>query len=179
MFIKQVLYSTNIKTTIFRIFNTYGPGENLNFLKKGMISIYCSYVWRNKPIIVKGSLKRFRNYQYIEDVVNILLKSIKNKNLAKNEIFNLSSGVCTTVTSLIKLILKIKNRPNYKIIVKRKGTPGDSFGFHASNNYLKKKFNNYKFFSLEDGLIKYFKWIDSIPSEKNLKYFHPLKKNIR
>jgi UDP-glucose 4-epimerase len=176
MFIKQVLYSTNIKTTIFRIFNTYGPGENLNFYKKGMVSIYCSYVFRNKPITVKGSLKRFRNYQYIEDVVNILLKTIKNTKLAKNEIFNLSSGVCTTVTSLIKLILKIKNRPNYKIIVKRKGTPGDSFGFHASNNYLKKKFNNYKFFSLEEGLIKYFKWIDSIPSGKNLKYFHPLKK---
>jgi len=179
MFIKQVLGATNVKTTIFRIFNTYGPGENLNFLKKGMISIYCSYIWKNKPIIVKGSLKRFRNYQYIEDVVNILLKAIKNKKLAKNEIFNLSSGVYTTVNSLIKLILKIKNKPNYKVIAKTQGTPGDSFGFHASNNYLKKKFNNYKFFSLEDGLIKYFKWIDIVPSEKNLKYFHPLKKTIR
>lgn len=179
MFIKQVLGVTNIKTTIFRIFNTYGPGENLNFLKKGMISIYCSYVWRNKPIIVKGSLKRFRNYQYIEDVVNILFETIKNKNLTKNEIFNLSSGVYTTVNSLIKLILKIKNKPNYKVIAKRQGTQGDSYGFHASNNYLKKKFNNYKFFSLEDGLIKYFKWIDIVPCGKNLKYFHPLKKNIR
>jgi UDP-glucose 4-epimerase len=177
MFIKQVLHSTNVKTTIFRIFNTYGPGENLNFLKKGMISIYCSYIWKNKPIIVKGSLKRFRNYQYIEDVVNILLKTIKNKKLAKNEIFNLSSGVYTTVSSLIKLILKIKNKPNYKVIAKRQGTPGDSFGFHASNNYLKKKFNNYKFFSLEEGLINYFKWIDIVPCGKNLKYSHPLKKN--
>jgi UDP-glucose 4-epimerase len=177
MFIKQVLGVTNVKTTIFRIFNTYGPGENLNFLKKGMISIYCSYIWKNKPIIVKGSLKRFRNYQYIEDVVNILLKAIKNKKLAKNEIFNLSSGVYTTVNSLIKLILKIKNKPNYKVIAKRQGTPGDSFGFHASNNYLKKKFNNYKFFSLKEGLINYFKWIDIVPCEKNLKYSHPLKKN--
>lgn len=175
MFIQQVLGPTNVKTTIFRIFNTYGPGENLNFLKKGMVSIYCSYVWKNKPIIVRGFLKRFRNYQYIDDVVNILLKTIKNKSLAKNEIFNLSSGVYTTVISLIQLILKINNKPNYKIIVKKKGTPGDSFGFHSSNNYLKKKFNNYKFFSLEEGLIKYFKWIDSIPCRKNLKYFHPLR----
>lgn len=175
MFIQQVLGPTNVKTSIFRIFNTYGPGENLNFLKKGMISIYCSYVWKNKPIIVKGSLKRFRNYQYIDDVVNILFKTIKNKSLAKNEIFNLSSGVYTTVNSLIKLILKIKNKPNHKIIVKKQGTPGDSFGFHASNNYLKKKFNNYKFFSLEEGLIKYFKWINSVPYKKNLNYFHPLR----
>ena len=68
MFIKQILYKTKIKTSIFRIFNTYGPGENLNFLKKGMVSIYSSYVWRKKPIIVKGSLKRFRNYQYIDRI---------------------------------------------------------------------------------------------------------------
>ena len=54
MFINQILGKTNIKTTIFRIFNTYGPGENLNYLKKGMVSIYCNYVWRNKPIVVKG-----------------------------------------------------------------------------------------------------------------------------
>ena len=67
----------------------------------------------------------------------------------------------------------------HKIIVKKQGTPGDSFGFHASNNYLKKKFNNYKFFSLEEGLINFFEWIDTVPCEKNLKYFHPLKKNIR
>jgi UDP-glucose 4-epimerase len=176
MFIKQVLYPTKIKTTIFRIFNTYGPGENLNFFKKGMVSIYCSYVWKNKPIIVKGSLKRFRNYQYIEDVVNILFKAIKNKNLAKNEVFNLSSGVTTTVISLIRLILKINKKDNYKIVVKKKGTPGDSFGFSGSSSYLKKKFNNYKFISVKKGLEKYFKWIWKIPVKyKNLKKYHPNK----
>ena len=74
------------------MFNTFGPGENLNFLKKGMVSIYCSYVWRNKPIIVKGSLNRIRNYQYIDDVVNILFLSLKNKKLKKNEILNLTTG---------------------------------------------------------------------------------------
>jgi UDP-glucose 4-epimerase len=178
MFIKNVLYPTKIKTTIFRIFNTYGPGENLNFLKKGMISVYCSYVWKNKPIIVKGSLKRFRNYQYIEDVVNILFKAIKNKNLAKNEVFNLSSGVTTTVISLIRLILKINKKHNYKIDVKKKGTPGDSFGFSASSFYLKKKFNNYKFISVKRGLEKYFEWIHKIPTKyKNLKKYHPNKIN--
>ena len=57
MFIKQILYKTKIKTSIFRIFNTYGPGEDLNYSKKGIVKIYCSYVWKNKPILVKGSLK--------------------------------------------------------------------------------------------------------------------------
>ncbi len=178
MFIKQVLERTNIKTTIFRIFNTYGPGENLNFLKKGMVSIYCSYLWRNKPIIVKGSLKRFRNYQFIDDVVNILVRSILNKKLKKNEIFNLTTGKAVKVGELIKSILKINKIKKYKIIVKKKGTPGDSFGFNASDSYLKKKFSNYKFLSIDQGLQKYFRWINKIPRTQSISKYHPLKLNI-
>ena len=47
---------------------------------------------KKKPIIVKGSLQRVRNFQYIDDVVNILIKSIRNKKLKKNETINLTSG---------------------------------------------------------------------------------------
>ena len=110
MFINQILGKTNIKTTIFRIFNTYGPGENLNYLKKGMVSIYCNYVWRNKPIVVKGSLNRYRNYQYVDDVVNILFKTISNNKLKKNEIFNLTTGRVTKVKELIDIILRVNKK---------------------------------------------------------------------
>ena len=140
-----------------------------------MVSIYCSYVWRNKPIIVKGSLKRFRNYQYIDDVVNILAESIFNNKLKKNEVFNLTTGKAIRVSKLIKSILKINKKPRHKVIVKKRGTAGDSFGFDASNKYIKKKFANYKFTSLNDGLNKYFKWINKVPKIKNLNNFHPLK----
>ena len=177
MFIKQILYKTKIKTSIFRIFNTYGPGEDLNYSKKGMVKIYCSYVWKNKPILVKGSLKRFRNYQYIDDVVNILVKSIFNKRLKKNEIINLTTGKSSKVKDLINLILKISNKRNYKIIERKKGTPGDSFGYNASNQYIKNKFPNYKFTSLEKGIRKFLKWINEVPVKKNIKKFHPYSKN--
>ena len=174
MFIKQVLYKTKVKTTIFRIFNTYGPGENLNFLRKGMVSIFCGYFWKKKPIIVKGSLKRFRDFNYIDDCTKILTSTITNKNLKKNELFNLSAGKSFTVKNLISEILRINNKNKYPIKV-QKGTPGDSFGYHASNKYLRKKFNNYKFVSLRQGLKKYFDWIDKVPNIKNLKNYHPLK----
>ena len=118
MFINQTLKNTGIQTLIFRVFNTYGPGENLNFIKKGMVSIYCSYLWKKKPILVRGSLKRFRNYQYIDDVVNILILSLKNKHLNKNETINISNGNCTTVKDLLKKIFKLNNFKKYKIIKK-------------------------------------------------------------
>ena len=173
MFINQILGKTNIKTTIFRIFNTYGPGENLNYLKKGMVSIYCNYVWRNKPIVVKGSLNRYRNYQYVDDVVNILFKTISNNKLKKNEIFNLTTGRVTKVKELIDIILRV-NKKKLKV-VKKKNTKGDSFGFDASNSYLKLKFKNFKFTPLEEGIKLYFSWINRVPKVKNLNKFHPLK----
>jgi UDP-glucose 4-epimerase len=169
------LYPTDVKTVIFRVFNTFGPGENLNFLKKGMVSIYSSYLWKNKPLLIKGSLNRFRNFNYIDDCVNILLKTINNKNLKKNEIFNLTSSKLTKIKDLIKILLNINKKKNYRIIVKSK-TKGDSFGYNGSNLYLKKKFNNYNFMTLKQSVIKYFEWIKKIPISSNLKKYHPLKK---
>ena len=43
---------------------------------------------------------------------------------------------------------------------------GDSFGYHASNRYLIKKFDNYKFISLKNGIKKYFKWINKVPIKR-------------
>ena len=176
MFLKQNLKSSKAKIIIFRVFNTYGPGEDLNFLKKGMVSIYCSYVWRKKPIVVKGSVNRFRNYQFINDVINILYKTLGNKNLNKLEIFNLTSSKSTKVSELLKIILTEKKLKKYKILEK-KGTIGDSFGYHASNNYLIKKFKGYKFTNLRKGIKNYFQWINCVPVKKNISNYHPFKIN--
>lgn len=176
LFVKQILHNTNIKTYIFRVFNTYGPGENLNNLKKGMVSIYCSYVWRKKPIIIKGSINRFRNYTYIDDCVEILAKSLNNRKLKKFEIINLSSSKKIKVKNLIKQILKVNNIKKYKLKIS-KNTPGDSFGYHANNDYLRKKFPNFKFTPLDIGLKKYFDWINKLPKKTNLKNHHPFAKN--
>ena len=139
-----------------------------------MVKIYSSYIWKKKPIIVKGSLNRFRYYQYIDDVVNIFVKSLNNKKLKNYEVVNLSSGEMTIVKNLIKLILKINGIKNYKVI-KKNSTLGDSFGYNANNRLLRKKFPNYKFISLKKGLRKYFNWIHKVPIKKNLNNFHPFK----
>ena len=173
-YVNLVFKNTDIKTTIFRIFNTYGPGENPFFLKKGIVKIYSSYVWQNKPLIIKGSLKRIRNVSYVDDVINVLSETIKNKNLTKNEVINLTSGIKTTVKEIVKAILKANNKKQYKIIQKN-STPGDSFNFNASNKYLKTKFKTIKFRSLGSGLFLFFNWLNKIPRKGSVKNFHPLK----
>ena len=115
MFVNQ--FKTYCKNNNLRIFNTYVPGENLNYFKKGMVSIYCGYIWKKKPIIVKGSLNRVRDITFIDDVINILADTIKNKKLKKNEVINLSSGESFTVKKLLKEIIFASGNKKYKIIV--------------------------------------------------------------
>ncbi|MAV56364.1 MAG: hypothetical protein CMI79_02365 [Candidatus Pelagibacter sp.] len=175
MFVHQILKKSKTKTIIFRLFNTYGPGDNLNNQKKGMVSIYSSYVWKKKPILVKGSLKRFRDFVYIDDCVEVLAKSITVKLKNKNEIFNLTTGENLTVKTLLRKILEASNNPkNYPIRILEE-TKGDSFGFHASGKKLRKFFKFKPKYKINNGLKKYFNWINKISSKKDLSSFHPLK----
>lgn len=172
LFIKQNLKSTSTEVIIFRICNTYGPGENLNNQKKGMISIYSSYIWKKKPILIKGSLNRFRDFIYIDDCTNILTRALNIKIKNSLEIINLSFGDKYKVSEIIKLLIKCSGKKKYKYNTTSQ-TPGDSFGFHASGKKLKRIFKLKNFKKLEDGLKNYFDWINKIPSNSKLKKFHP------
>ena len=65
------------------MFNVYGPGQNLIDDKQGMVSIYLSSLIRKNKIIVKGSLNRYRDLIYIDDVVDIWIEAISNKKFKK------------------------------------------------------------------------------------------------
>ena len=130
-----------------------------------MEGIYLSYVWRNKPIIVKGGLDRIRDITFVEDVVNILCQTINNKKLRKNETINLSSGKFFTVKKLINEIVIASKKKNIKII-KATSTPGDSKVLHTDNKKLHKLFPKINFTPIQFGLKKYFTWINKMPVKK-------------
>ena len=174
LFIKQLLNGAKTKYTMFRIFNAYGPGENLNYRKKGMVSIYASYIWRNEPILVKGSLYRYRDYTYIEDAVDILYAALNHEE-SYGSIYNLSTGVRIVVRDLLKAMIKASGKPEGYEIIRGGSTPGDSFGTHAVVDKLKKDFDWSPKYSIEQGLKKYFQWINSVPVIDDLLPWHPLK----
>ena len=147
----------NINFTSLRYFNVYGPGQNLENLKQGMVSIYLKQFIDNKfdEVEVKGSLDRFRDLVYIDDIVDVTIESINNERFF-NEIFNIGTGVKTTVGEMIYLMKQILN--SKKEIVISEGTPGDQFGIYADNSKLMKIYNK-EFINFENGLNKMIKWI--------------------
>ncbi len=173
LFIRQLLNNSNSKYTIFRVFNTYGPGENLNYTKKGMLSIYASYIWKNEAIVVKGSLKRYRDFLYIDDNIDVLYNSLRNKK-SFDEIYNLSTGKKIVIEDLIELMLKVAGKNKNYTINEVLDTPGDSFGTHASIDKLSSDFDWTPKYSLTEGINKYFEWIYKLPQKDNLTGYHPL-----
>lgn len=149
------LYQESLPFIIFRMFNVYGPGQDMSNLRQGMVSIYLQHALMKKHIPVKGSLERYRDFIYIDDVVNIWLQAINNKS-AINKVFNLGTGIQTTVANLLLEIQALLPDISWSETV---STPGDQFGIYANISYLMKHFDLAKLCELSTGLKKFMEYV--------------------
>ncbi|SMF79539.1 NAD-dependent epimerase/dehydratase family protein [Candidatus Pelagibacter sp. HIMB1321] len=146
--------SNNFNYIIFRMFNVYGPGQDLLNQRQGMVSIYLSNLLKRNKIIVKGSTERFRDFIYIDDVVDIWIEALKNKKM-NNKIINLGTGQKTKIMQILQFLRKIHFKKS-KVIIKN-NTPGDQFGIFADKSIFdltKKK----KFIGIKKGIEKFYYW---------------------
>ena len=151
-------FSDKLDVTSFRLFNVYGEGQNMANLKQGMVSIYLAYFMKNEPVFVKGSKDRFRDFTYIDDVVDIWLKSV-NLEISFGKSYNLATGKKTTVETLLKTLAKSWGNKDYPIEYAKIGTSGDTFGIYADVSKLKIDFGYAPKIDLETGIEKFTKWI--------------------
>jgi|TARA_B100001964_G_C14148222_1_gene560759 nucleoside-diphosphate-sugar epimerase len=107
--LKSSIYLTNLfkrnkfPSTILRLYLAYGPRQDIN---------------RFLPIIIKACIKnekfpcskgiQLRDFVYVDDVVNAILKSLVSKK-AKGQIINLGSGKPKKIKSIIQTIKKTLN----------------------------------------------------------------------
>lgn len=146
-----------IKWNILRMFNVYGPGQDPNNPNLGMISIFLNMAKNYPEIKVKGSTKRFRDFIYIDDVVDAWYKMAKDKK-NYNKIYNLGSGKKTTLDNLFLVISKSLNK---KIKIKvEKGTPGDFLGCYADISNIRKDLKFKPNVSLGNGILKFNNWLN-------------------
>ena len=150
--------SKGIDATAFRMFSVYGPGQNMDNLKQGMVSIYMAYLLRKEPILVKGSKSRFRDFIYISDVVSAWINALENKN-SFGKIYNLGTGVKTTVETLLNSEIKAFNeREDYPIVFEG-STPNDQFGVYADISLIKSDLQWSPHVSLNEGLSEMVNWL--------------------
>lgn len=149
------VYQKELPFVSFRMFNVYGPGQDMANLRQGMVSIFLAYALKGQEIPVKGCLNRFRDFIYVDDVVNAWVDTL-NRTDIHNEVFNLGTGIRTTVE---KLLLTIKQYvPETTWAVQNTGTPGDQFGIYADTTKLERYFGHINFKNLNEGMQTFVNW---------------------
>ena len=118
-------------------------------LRQGMVSIFLAMAIKDKFIHIKGSLERFRDFIFIDDVVNAFINIESNKN-SFAKIYNVGTGVRTSIKILLnELISTITFSINYKV---EGGTAGDQHGIYADINLMKDEIGWESKIKLKDGL---------------------------
>lgn len=148
------IYQNQLPFVALRMFNVYGPGQDLSNLRQGMVSIYLAQALSNGHIEVKGSTERFRDFIYIDDVVEAWWRSATYPDIS-NAVINIGTGRRTTVQELLERICA--EIPGCNFFVKG-STPGDQSGIYPDISKLRKMLGMGKFNSLEDGLPAFISW---------------------
>jgi UDP-glucose 4-epimerase len=125
----KLFQNLGMNTTIFRLFSVYGPGQNLANKLQGMVSIFLSYMLEGVPVIVRGSQERFRDFIFIDDVVDAWLAAFSHA-VSYGKTYNVASGVKTSIKDLIDVLKEVQGNPHYPV-TPQEGTPGDQFGAYA------------------------------------------------
>ena len=128
-----------IDHTIFRVFNTYGPGQDLSNPFKGVVNAFIQQVKRGNKINVTGSLERYRDLTYVDDMVEALLVGLQDD--VVNETINVCTSIKTTIKELIDTVIEAAHTshaiPKDKFIIENVGGhAGDSFGSTGCNDKL-------------------------------------------
>jgi len=158
----QHYHREGLNTTCFRMFSVYGPGQNLDNLKQGMVSIFLAYLLKGEVIWVKGSKDRFRDFIYIDDVVDAWIQAIEDPATFGN-IYNLGTGEKTCVSRLVEEeIRQFGFEPGHYPVKYEGSTPYDQFGLYADISKLKRDTGWSPRHNLERGLKKMVAWARSI-----------------
>ena len=161
-YLVKTLSSDNIEYTIFRLFNTYGPGQDIQDITQGIVSIFLSQALSGKHIKVTGSLDRYRDLIYIDDVVDAMELVLKTDALS-DQIFNVCNERKTTISNLIDTILETHEEQNDLFFVENIGShAGDQHGVVGSNRLLKSK-----------------GWCPKVTLKEGIKVFYNHSKGIR
>lgn len=154
----RLFQSKGLLPTSLRMFNVYGPNQNMDNLRQGMVSIYLAQLIHQEKVIVKGDKDRFRDFIYIDDIVDFTL-GILNEDTSYGEEINLATGIRTSVEELLNLLAEFSGIK--KPIEFNSPTPGDQKGIYADISKLKNKFGFQCQYSLEQGLKEMIQWAKS------------------
>lgn len=145
-----------LNTVSLRYFNVFGPRQK-DSPYSGVIAIWLGAILRNEDLVIFGDGGHSRDFTYIKDVVRANLLAAEHD--APGEILNIGAGSPITLNELAKIMLKLTNKENLKII-HSDPRPGDIVHSYADITKVKNLLSFEPKFNQEQGLKDYFEWYE-------------------
>ncbi|MBF0371771.1 MAG: SDR family NAD(P)-dependent oxidoreductase [Magnetococcales bacterium] len=102
-----------VPTLGFRFFNVYGPRQDPSSPYSGVISIFIDRIRKGEPLLIYGDGEQQRDFVYVGDVVEFLLKGWKKcQEKACHtgnppEALNVCTGIGSTINSLAETLFSV------------------------------------------------------------------------
>ncbi|MFD2043803.1 NAD-dependent epimerase/dehydratase family protein [Ornithinibacillus salinisoli] len=148
-----------LSTLCFRFSNVYGPKQGTAG-EGGVISIFTNRVLQQKDVIVYGDGEQTRDFIYVQDVANAILRGVES-NLSG--IYNLSTNQEVSINELINSLSKMGKVQN---VIYDDPKPGDIKNSRLRNSKIKQDLDWVPLHSLEEGLEKTFQWFKNNSTDK-------------
>jgi dTDP-L-rhamnose 4-epimerase len=103
--------SNDSTLTILRFQNVYGPGQSLSNPYTGIVSLFSQLAMRGESIPVYEDGNIVRDFVYIQDVADALASVVREAPTAVPAIFDVGSGVGTTVLELAAELARFHGAP--------------------------------------------------------------------
>jgi len=155
----QLLLMKNIKVGIARIFNVYGVNEPQDERSHAITDLIKKAIfYPKKKFVVWGDGRQTRDYLYVTDCVNALIKMEEKISKISPLILNIGSGKATSIREIAEKIIKISGK-NIKPIYD-KAKPVGPISRTADISKAKKILNWKPKVDLNEGLKKLYKFIN-------------------
>ena len=142
---------------ILRLFNVYGPGQDSNKTGHGVVDIFWERLAKDKYLALNGTLDRYRDFIYIDDVITawqLIAENVDNP----NQIYNVGSGIKTDYRLLVSSITKLIGMEGAIRIDELAFSKGDIFGGYADISKITCDLGFKPTHNLDEGLKKILAW---------------------
>ena len=156
--VMTVCPTLNIAAVAFRYQNVYGPGQSLKNPYTGILSIFSTLIKNNKPISIFEDGQESRDFVFISDVVDATIAGIENP-AADNQIFNVGTGVATTVLEVATTLVK-NYGADVPVTITGNFRLGDIRHNYADMSKIKRLLGFEPKIGFEDGIQQFTNWVN-------------------
>jgi dTDP-glucose 4,6-dehydratase/UDP-glucose 4-epimerase len=113
----HLLYNNvyGIRSCALRLTNMYGPGMRVKDARQTFLGIWIRLLIEGKPIKVFGDGLQLRDFNYVDDCVDALLKA-GAYDTANGKVYNLGSDEVINLKDLAKMLVELSPNGQYELI---------------------------------------------------------------